>query len=75
MGPLGDLTQDYSDKCGKDSQLILESFFKFILRIKKTRLRTGDQWTQIQDETGENAITQVLKWATHLSRKVVFTIN
>lgn len=59
-----------TDQFGKVSKVILESFLKFVSRAEDTGKRT-EHWTQIQNESGCSAITELLKWITRLCQKPV----
>ena len=58
-------------KFGQVSKLILESFFKFVLRAEHFGKRTTEQWAQIPDEIGENAVTKLMVWTTKLRSRVI----
>ena len=63
-----------SQKYGEVSKKILESFLKFVLRAEQTGQKNANQWAQMQDASGHNAITQLLLWTRELCDKPVFTL-
>ena len=60
---------------GKISKLIFETFVWFVSRCEEKRIHKIDEWVQLQQEDGVNAISQLFSWIGYLHWKVVFNNN
>ena len=56
---------------GKMSKIILDFFFRFIDQAEQTGRRKVDDWINVQNGSGDNAITQLLIWTRVLAVKPV----
>jgi len=57
---------------GRISNLIFETFDWFLSKSEELAFRNIDEWVQVQDSDGTNAISLLFDWIISLDRKVVF---